>query len=196
MRGAMQPWAADPCGGTRPIFPKSPSIMTLILALIAALFATPLLAQNQSDLEAAKAKYLQAPPASSEGARVSYVHELIQMHDKLMPLQKGPADARFRAVNDEIKKVPAPADSDSAALSKLLAGKWRSPRHDSLYRRNGTWSMLPIEDADTPHGTWEIKGNQFIEDGADVYAIILLDTHDFVYMDKQGDVFYEKRISK
>jgi hypothetical protein len=168
--------------------------MIRILALIATLLATPVLAQGQSDLAAAKARYLQALPASGESARISYVRELIKMHDKLMPLQNGPADANFRAVDDEIKKLPAPADSDTKALTRLRAGKWRSPRHDYLYRRDGTYSMLPDDDAETPRGKWEIKGNQLTEDTGS-YTIILLDAHNFVFTDSQGDVFYEKRIS-
>jgi len=55
--------------------------------------------------------------------------------------------------------------------------------------------MLPDE-KDSSRGTWAIKGNRFTTEDKNEYTIILLDAHDFVYTDKEGDVFYEKRILK
>ena len=176
--------------------------MILKIALIAAMLAAPLLVHGADELAEAKAKYNHAKPASGEAARLDYVHELIRMHDKLMLIDKGPqwtdaVEARFRAINDEMKQHSAPSDSNSKALSKMLSGKWRSPRHDYSYKSNGTWIMLPVgEGGSSPHGIWTIKGNLFTTDGKNEYTIILLDAHDFVYTDNDGDVFYEKRILK
>jgi len=78
-----------------------------------------------------------------------------------------------------------------------MIGKWRSPRHDYIYRRDGTWSMLPVE-PDTTGGTWRIEGNQHVETnvlGTFRYTILLLTAKDFVETDGQI-VFYRKRLSK
>jgi len=172
--------------------------MNLKIALAAVILATPFFAHGADELADAKARYTHAKPG--EETRLDYVHELIKMHDKLMLIDKGPqwtdaVEARFRAINDEMKQHAAPEKSDSKALSKMLTGKWRSPRHDYLYKRNGTWIMLPDE-KDSSRGTWAIKGNRFTTEDKNEYTIILLDAHDFVYTDKEGDVFYEKRILK
>ena len=170
----------------------------LLAALLAA--AAPLQAQEQKDVEAAKAKYLSEVRVSGEAARLNYIHTLLEMHDKLMEIGKGPqwtdaVYARFRAIDDAMRLYPAPASSDSAKLSKLRLGKWRSPRHDYLYRKDGTWTMLPIESPETTHGTWKIKGNQSIEWGTP-YTIILLDENDFIFTEKDGTAYYERRITK
>jgi len=119
------------------------------------------------------------------------------MHDKLMPLAHSPqwtdsVDARFRAINNEMIQHPAPKNSDSKTLSKLRVGKWQSPRHDYIYRSDGTCRMAP--ESGTTNGHWSIEGNQY-NDGF-TYTIILLDRHDFVFMDNEGTVFYEQRLSK
>jgi len=104
----------------------------------------------------------------------------------------------WQAIDAEIKEHPAPKDSDSKALSRLILGKWESPRHDYLYRADGTWTMLPA-DPDTTHGTWRIDGNQYSDTAAtdppqtSQYTIILISRRDFVFAD-QEDVFYEVRI--
>ena len=85
----------------------------------------------------------------------------------------------WQAIDAEIKEHPAPKDSDSKALSRLILGKWESPRHDYLYRADGTWTMLPA-DPDTTHGTWRIDGNQYFDTAAtdppqtSQYTIILI----------------------
>ena len=81
-----------------------------------------------------------------------------------------------------------------------MAGKWMSPRHEYLFRKDGTWTMDPSEPG-IAHGRWHIEGNQFYQmhdaDGAKDRpdTIILLDQKNFVTTD--GDsVFYEKREGK
>lgn len=174
--------------------------MLLAAAFAAAVSTTPLLAQEQKDVEAAKAKYLREVRASGEAARLDYVHTLLAMHNKLMKIVKSPqwtdaVDARFQAINEAMTLHPMPANSDAAKLSTLRLGKWRSPRHDYLYRKDGTWTMLPIESPETTHGKWKIKGNQSLEEG-ESYTIILLDDLDFIFAGKDGAVYYEWRIQK
>jgi hypothetical protein len=49
----------------------------------------------------------------------------------------------WQTIDTEIKQHPAPKDSDGKIFSGRLVGKWRSPRHDYLYRDDGSWTMLP-----------------------------------------------------
>ncbi len=109
---------------------------------------------------------------------------------RYMDIEKGSAwdflEPGWEALNGEIIRYPAPKDSDSKALSKLLVGKWRSPRHDYIYRANGTTSMI----GGGSSGHWTIEGNQ--EDGA---TIILLNAEYYVTA-SNGGVYFEKRISK
>ncbi|MEO6053553.1 MAG: hypothetical protein ABIP97_06035 [Chthoniobacterales bacterium] len=138
-------------------------------------------------------KPLPSAPARGEDARVRYVNTLIAMHDEIIPLAHSDkwtpeVSARFEAINNALIKAPMPADS--AGLSELFVGKWQSPRHDYLYRKDGTWTMLP-EDKDTTHGTWSIQGNRLINPLP--YTIIMLNNVDFVFTDGKA-LFFEKRI--
>jgi hypothetical protein len=104
----------------------------------------------------------------------------------------------WQAIDAEIKQHPAPKDSGSKAFSSLRVGEWKSPRHDYLYRSDGTWTMLPAEENIT-HGNWRIEGNQYFDTAAvattetNQYTIILITENDFVFAD-QTDVFYETRL--
>jgi len=129
----------------------------------------------------------------SEADRSKYITRLVRLREKA-------ADAKtdeWQAIDSEIKQRPAPSDSDGKTLSGLLVGQWESPRHDYLYRADGTWTMLPIE-PDVTHGTWRIEGNQCFETTATEpplktqYTVILITKKDFVFMD-QTNIFYETR---
>ena len=129
----------------------------------------------------------------SEADRSKYITRLVRLREKA-------ADAKtdeWQAIDSEIKQRPAPSDSDGKTLSGLLVGQWGSPRHDYLYRADGTWTMLPIE-TDVTHGTWRIEGNQCFETTATEpplktqYTVILITKKDFVFMD-QTNIFYETR---
>jgi hypothetical protein len=94
----------------------------------------------------------------------------------------------WQAIDAEIKRHPAPSDSDSKKLSSVLVGEWASPRHDYLYRADGTWTMLPVEENVT-HGRWRIEGNQYVSTAATDpsetrYTIILITKKDFVFTDQ------------
>jgi hypothetical protein len=102
----------------------------------------------------------------------------------------------WQAIDTEIKRHPAPKDSKT--FSSLRVGKWESPRHDYLYRDDGTWTMLPVEE-NTTHGSWRIEGNQYFATAAikptetSQYTIILITKNNFVFAD-QTHVFYETRL--
>ena len=128
----------------------------------------------------------------NEAARSSYITRLARMREEAARQNTD----EWQAIDAEIKRHPAP--SDSKTLSSLLVGKWESPRHDYLFRGDGTWTMLPIEE-NTTHGRWHIDGNQYFDTAAieppetTQYTIILITKKDFVFMD-QTHVFYETRL--
>jgi hypothetical protein len=130
----------------------------------------------------------------SEQARSDYITRLVRLREEAARLK---TDA-WQAIDAEIKQHPAPNYTDSKDLASLLIGKWESPRHDYLYRADGTWTMMPVE-PDITHGTWRIQGNQYFDTGAteppetSQYTIILITKQDFVFTD-QDVVFYEKRL--
>jgi hypothetical protein len=133
-------------------------------------------------------------PHPSEAARSDYITRLIRLRELAVRLK---IDA-WQAIDAEIRQHPAPGDSDGKALSKLLVGKWESPRHDYLYRADGTWTMIPVE-PDITHGTWRIDGNQYFDTAATdspqttQYTIILITRQNFVFTDHEI-VFYETRL--
>jgi hypothetical protein len=136
------------------------------------------------------------PPAL--GMPVRFLRSSATTRKSLTPARHQPDKAGdvIRPRDAEIKQHPAP--NDGKALSMLLVGKWESPRHDHLYRADGTWTMLPVE-PDITHGTWRIEGNQYFDTAAieppqtSQYTIILISKRDFVFTD-QEIVFYETRL--
>jgi len=171
----------------------------LVTAISAILLSTSLLAEEPKELQDARLKYEQASPyptEAAEAARSHYVTRLVRMRETFARLETDD----WQAIDAEIKRHPAPPDSDAKALSRLLVGEWQSPRHDYLYRADGTWAMLPAEEG-SPNGHWRIGGNQYFNKPAtdqaleEQFTIILLTATDFVFADKEN-VFYEKRIRK
>jgi len=163
----------------------------LITALASGL---ALAAEEPKELQAAK-KQFEAAPHPDEAARAQYVTSLAKLRQKLAK-----SDGNWQAVDAEVIRHPVPATADSKALSKLRVGKWTSPRHDYLYRSNGTWTMLPA-DPETTHGVWHIDGNQYFDGVTDTpsdknkYTLILLTAKDFIFTDGEM-VFYETRSGK
>jgi hypothetical protein len=48
--------------------------------------------------------------------------------------------------------VIALALPDDATLSRLLVGTWQGPRHQTVYRADGTWMLDPPDDGDNTRG--------------------------------------------
>jgi hypothetical protein len=143
-------------------------------------------------LQKAKREYEKASHPS-EADRSDYITRLVRMREKAARLNTG----EWQAIDTEIKRHHAPNDSESKTLAGLRVGKWASPRHEYLYRVDGTWTMLPAEE-NTTHGRWRIEGNQYFDSAAteppetSQYTIILITRKDFVFAD-QTNVFYETR---
>jgi len=89
---------------------------------------------------------------------------------------------------NQILRGQKPGESKSIQCQRIPPAKLcrnfssangNSPRHDYLYRADGTWTMLPA-DPDTTHGTWRIDGNQYFDTAAtdppqtSQYTIILI----------------------
>lgn len=163
-----------------------------LAALFTVALATGLVAAEPKDLEVAKKEYAQnAHP--DEAARIHYVQTLAALRDKLAK-----SNGDWQAVDAELRRHPAPKDASTAAYTNLRVGEWTSPRHGYVYRKNGTWSMTPVE-PDATRGGWKIEGNQYFagamaEQKSDMtkYTIILLTAKDFIFTDGKV-VFFEKK---
>jgi hypothetical protein len=125
----------------------------------------------------------------SEADRSNYITRLVRLRERAAKT------GEWQAIDAEIRRHPAPADSK--ILSGLLVGQWDSPRHEYLYRADGTWTMLP-EEKDVTRGRWRIEGNQYFSSALielpheSRYTIILITKKDFVFSDEEA-VFYETR---
>jgi hypothetical protein len=59
--------------------------------------------------------------------------------------------------------VIALALPDDATLSRLLVGTWEGPRHQTVYRADGTWVLDPPDEGDNTRGKWRIEHGKLIE---------------------------------
>ncbi len=59
--------------------------------------------------------------------------------------------------------VIALALPDDATLTRLLVGTWQSPRHQTVYRADGTWVLDPPDEGDNARGKWRIVHGKLIE---------------------------------
>jgi hypothetical protein len=190
-----------------------PMTRFLSTSLLTIVFAARLLATEPKTTETPKPEYQVLLDAArdarlrydknrvqmaGEEARLRYVTDLTTIAYRYMSIGKGEAwvhlQAGWEALNREIVRYAAPKDSSSHAFSRLLVGKWESPRHDYVYYANGKWSMLPIEEGVTS-GNWHIEGNQYF-DGETPYTIILLNEKFFVFTNGPEGAYFEKRITK
>lgn len=163
-------------------------IATLLVACINWCFAA-----EPEGLVQAKNQFaeLQNP---TEADRQSYLLKLSKLRESLAE-NIGSEDC-FK-VDAETRRHPAPENTES--YTKLMVGKWSSPRHEYIYRADGTWSMLPEEEGGT-RGHWHIEGNLFFNkansDSGDTgaYTILLLTKDNFIFTDGKT-VFHEECIS-
>lgn len=167
---------------------------TLILhTCITALIIGQAVAQTaeKQNFEAARKEYNTS--AHDESARQRYVTRLAQIREgQLKQYWQGERTPEYEKaaeeVNSELGRHPAPANSDSKQLSRLLVGSWQSPRRVYIFRANGKWGS---EDGPVS-SKWRISGNQLIEDGS--RATIILIDHDYFIYNEQGSVFFHVRV--
>lgn len=152
--------------------------------------ATGLVAEEPKELLVAKKDFAQnAHP--DEATREHYVRSLAAIREKLAR-----SNGNWQAVDGELKRHPAPKEADAKVLTAYRLGRWDTTRHQLLFRKDGTWTMLPAEPGAT-QGTWRMEGNQYIDRFGDEktehkYTIILLTAKEFIYTDGEM-VFFEKK---
>jgi len=146
--------------------------------------------------ELAQAKNLFAELQNpTEADRQSYLLKLSKLRESLA--ENAGSEDCF-TVDAEIRRHQAPEHTEG--YTKLMVGKWSSPRHEYIYRADGTWRMLPEEEGRT-RGRWHIKGNRFFSsadiepDDSCAYTIILLTNDNFIFTDGKT-VFYEERTNE
>ena len=153
---------------------------------------TCLAGAEPEELLAARKQFAQLPNPT-EADRQAHISALAKL--RMAFADENSSDDCF-AVDAEISRHPAPENSET--YRKLMVGQWSSPRHEYVYREDGTWSMLPEEEGIT-HGRWRIEGNQFFTSVASEpketsrYTILLLTKDDFLLTDG-STVFYMQRI--
>jgi hypothetical protein len=52
---------------------------------------------------------------------------------------------------------------DDTTLSRLLVGTWQGPRHQTVYRADGTWILDPPDEGHNTRGKWRIEQGKLIE---------------------------------
>ena len=166
--------------------------MRKLVGIVAILIAGGVSTQaaEKQEFEAAKQEYEQS--SLDESARMTYVTKLAKVADRLVSLYRasGQRNELMATINSELQKHPAPKNIDERSLSKLLVGKWDSPRHTYVFRANGKWGN---EDGPV-NSNWRISGNQLIEDGSSG-TIILLNGDYFIYSER-GNVFFHSRVKE
>jgi hypothetical protein len=122
----------------------------VITLLVGAVAAWPFAARAQqpgryaAGLAQAKRDY-EKTPHPSEAARSNYITRLVRLREQAARQKT----KEWQAIDAEIKRHPAP-ESGGKTYASLLVGRWESPRHDYLFRADGTWTMLP-EEKDVTH---------------------------------------------
>ncbi len=167
------------------------TLVTLIAPVLLSL-ACVVLGSDKQDVEAATAAY-EKTNARDEAARLSYVTKLAELFERRLKDYWKTGDNHFAsatAINQELRKHPAPANSNSKELSRILVGKWQSPRHTYAFLANGKFG---IEDSPMS-GRWRINGDQLIEENSHG-TIILLNADYFIYAEG-GDVYFHSRVKE
>lgn len=146
------------------------------------------------ELETLEARYGPSLAAGDEHAREDYVLALARLRFQFL----AEGNEGWREVDREIIRHPSRRDFDPIDFLKLRVGQWHSPRHDYLYRADGTWKMDDPGGA-LPHGTWSLTRAQysetFVDDrgvSATTYTLILAGPENFIFTDGTH-LFFEKR---
>ena len=73
----------------------------------------------------------------------------------------GTSEAELAALKKLNQATPAVSKSDSE-IGAIMVGKWTTGRHDIIFRKDGTWQMLPIDSGGTA-GKWHIKDGRLFD---------------------------------
>lgn len=162
------------------------SVSAIVLTAAFALYA-----KEPSELEAAKQEYEKAAHDGEDAARARYVNKLSQMLSRLIAEKQSRGRYEnieyWNAIFAELKRHPLPINSDPQSLSKLIVGKWESPRRIYEYRPDG----LVVSDASSDR--WRIEGNDLFK-GDQRYLLLVLDRSYLVFTDGEA-VFHHTRVS-
>jgi hypothetical protein len=160
------------------------------------------MAREPKGMEAARKEYEQAKAKDPEGAREHYANALAkviaQYTEEFRNTGSREHGEEMQTLLTELKQHPAPKDADSKKLSAFMPGEWHTTRHEFLYKKNGTFVMLP-EEKDAERGKWRIEGNQLVQTEGDAevrYTIVLLNADYLVYGDKDGEFIMIKAKGK
>jgi hypothetical protein len=177
-------------------------MLTRIAAFVVALLCGATLSADEPKSLVELRERFHALKRPTETERVRYVTALVRLGETFTRADY----KKIEAIGAEIIKHPMPPNVDSADLRKRIVGQWTSPRHNYLYRADGTWTMLPEFEHgyQATHGMWHIQGNKFFQSALvqppeptdkGETMIILTDT-DFVwgthispYCMRKGDVY-------
>jgi hypothetical protein len=184
---------------------KVTAVIVAILVLLDGAMAAARPGEKPGELEAARQQYQQAALLREARAREVYVHKLAAILARL-----GEERARTGVYGDlkiwkeifaELMLHPLPADSDPKELSKVIAGKWRSPRRIYDYRKDGAKWVIDADDNDpVESGRWRIEGNKLFifkqPAGSDIrYTILVLDESYLVFTDGEA-VFHHSHVAE
>ena len=115
----------------------------------------------------------------------THLVELLYQYPDKGPIWTPVLESSFTNICKMLIAVPMPENEDENKLRRLMCGFWQSPRHEYLYRSDGTWTMLP-EPATS--GKWKIQGNKL-----DDSSLILLNEKYCVYYDKSSPFVYRMK---
>ena len=175
--------------------------MRIAALIIGVFFIGTVFAEEQKQLVELKQQF-QSLHNPNDSDRVRYITALVRLRESFTRKDY----KKMEEIDAEIIKHPMLPNVDSDSLRKRIIGKWTSPRHNYLYRTDGTWTMLPeFENGNkATHGVWHIEGNKFFENAHinpplppdKGETLILVTDTDFVwnthispYYMRRGDVF-------
>jgi hypothetical protein len=153
----------------------------MLLGLLG-LMSTGSPAAEPPPLQAIMKRYDQTRLNQDESLREKYIMELAVLRWHLARHNQ----PGWEAVEAEMVRHPAPADSNTNVFFQRRLGMWYSPRHDYLFRSDGTWIMNYPDVSNPTHGTWAIQGNRYFDSSGDdpkssTPFIIYLLTQDYFF---------------
>jgi hypothetical protein len=98
----------------------------------------------------------------------------------------GTSEPELAALKKMNQTNPTVSESD-LEIAAIMVGKWTTGRHDYIFRKDGTWQMLPITEGGTA-GKWHIKGGRLF-DGNPPSMQFLKVTQDLLILKNDSGVY-------